>query len=53
MRVPDPRRSRHLVLMQRRSIQLPPELASLYDFEHTVELVAGRELAVYRLREER
>ena len=53
VRVPDPRRSRHLVLMQRRSIQLPPELASLYDFEHTVELVAGRELAVYRLREER
>ena len=53
MQVPDPRRSRHLVVLQKRRAKLPAELASLYDLEHTVALVPGRELDVYRLREER
>lgn len=53
VRVPDPQRSRHLVLLQKRRANLPPELAQHYDYEHTVELVAGRELAVYRRREDR
>ncbi len=53
VRVPDPSRSLHLVLLQKRRTELPPELAQHYDYEHTVELVAGRELAVYRRREER
>jgi 4-amino-4-deoxy-L-arabinose transferase-like glycosyltransferase len=53
VRVPDPQRSRHLVLLQKRRAKLPPELASLYDYEHTVELLSGRELDVYRMRGER
>jgi hypothetical protein len=53
VRVPDPQRSRHLVLLQKRRTQLPPELASLFDYEHTVELVPGRALDVYRMRGER
>ncbi len=52
VRVPDPSRSRHLLLLAKRRDRLPPELASRYDFEHTV-FVPGRELAVYRMREER
>jgi hypothetical protein len=51
--VPDPQRSRHLVLLQKRRARLPPALASLYDYEHTIELVEGRALDVYRLRGER
>jgi 4-amino-4-deoxy-L-arabinose transferase-like glycosyltransferase len=53
VQMPDPRRSRHLVLLQKRRDRLPPGLAGLYDCVHTVELVEGRELAVYRLREGR
>ncbi|MBK7642141.1 MAG: glycosyltransferase family 39 protein [Planctomycetes bacterium] len=53
VRVPDPSRSCHLIVLEKRRAKLPPELASRYDYEHTVQLVEGRELAVYRMREER
>jgi len=39
-------------VLEKRRAKLPAELAELYDYEHTVP-VAGRDLAVYRLRNER
>jgi 4-amino-4-deoxy-L-arabinose transferase-like glycosyltransferase len=45
--------SRHLVLLQKRRDRLPPELAGRFEREHTIELVPGRALDVYRLRDER
>ena len=47
------RRPRHLVVLEKHRDRLPAELASLYDHEHTLTLVQGRELAVYRLHTER
>lgn len=46
------RRPRHLVVLEKRRDRLPAELATLYDYEHTVP-VPGRDLAVYRLHTER
>jgi 4-amino-4-deoxy-L-arabinose transferase-like glycosyltransferase len=46
-------RPRHLVVLEKHRAKLPAELADLYDYEHEVVLVEGRELAVYRLHTER
>jgi len=45
--------SRHLVLIHKRRDKLPPALADRFDLQHSVELLPGRSLDVYRLREAR
>lgn len=45
--------SRHLVLLQKHRDELPPAFEGKLDLEHTVELVPGRALDIYRLREQR